>query len=86
MNFIGGQSIVVFLGNTGMGENFGKASPKVLDFDVYYEDAAVAGFGVQYNEPPVEDLGVLVYYENNPPSESSEEPSLEDFEVTYEGP
>jgi len=81
VKFLGGQSIPIFLGNAGIGENFGQTSPKVLGFDVYFEDAPVEGFSVSHEEAPLDDLDLMVYYDNEPPESPETPASLEDFEV-----
>jgi len=55
MKFIGGQNII-FLGNSGIGENFGQIAPQIKSFDVYYQDAVVVGFHVtraEYEQAPI---------------------------------
>lgn len=46
MRFLPQNTSVVFLGDSGMGENFGQIAPQIKMFDVYYTQPPVVGFHV----------------------------------------
>lgn len=45
MKFMSGPN-PLFLGDSGIGQNFGQMAPQILFFDVYYTCAPVVGFHV----------------------------------------
>lgn len=45
MKFLG-SSIPVFVGQAGVGQNFGQIAPQVQFFDVFYTNPPVVGFHV----------------------------------------
>lgn len=46
MKFLPQNTNIVFVGDAGMGENFGQIAPQLRTFDVYYTQPPVVGFHV----------------------------------------
>lgn len=56
MTIIGGPN-PIFLGQAGLGKNFGQIAPQLKTFDVFYCQPPVVGFHVVPDEP-IEDPGI----------------------------
>lgn len=60
MKFLPFGSHVLFLGDTGIGSNFGQIAPQIKYFDIYYTLPPVVGFQVLGGFPPPQVTGFTV--------------------------
>lgn len=56
MKFLAGQAIPLFLGQTGIGENFGQIGAQIRYFDVFYVQPPVVGFHIVGEESREADV------------------------------